>query len=206
MKKRKDPLEIERGKIFKRLREETAKDGGSPISQRELAEKLHIAYSGISNLENGKRDPSLVEARAYHDYFNVPLDYLFGYSNARSYENQAIGGEVGLSDEAIRTLKLYHSTDKENTFTRTVNKLLEDKDLLDKIRYYLWYEIEAKWHTEDGKPLLQLDFYPKHQNKTGNEAEPDKYVHLMEMEDIRRISILIIQNEIERLKAEIDKQ
>ncbi len=103
-------------------------------------------------------------------------------------------------------MKLYHSTDKENTFTRTVNKLLEDKDLLDKIRYYLWYEIRAEWQMEDGKPLLPLDFYPKHQNKTGNEAEPDKYVHLMEKEDIQRISILVIQNEIERLKAEIDKQ
>ena len=89
---------------------------------KDLAKELGIAAPKISKLENGKRKASLSELQAYHNYFNVPYEYLLGESKSRHYENMVVSDEIGLSSESIETIKKI----KENpTYRRILNIFIE---------------------------------------------------------------------------------
>lgn len=51
------------------------------LSQRELAEKLHISKSAISMYEGGQREPDHGTLEIIADFFNVDMDYLLGRKN-----------------------------------------------------------------------------------------------------------------------------
>lgn len=51
------------------------------ISVQQLADTFEIHKGTVSNLELGKKSPSIEIAVALADYFNVSLDYLVGRSN-----------------------------------------------------------------------------------------------------------------------------
>lgn len=51
------------------------------LSQRALAEELHVSKSAISMYENGSREPDYETTEKIADYFNVDVDYLLGRSN-----------------------------------------------------------------------------------------------------------------------------
>lgn len=63
------------GKNIRSLRE------ANNLSQKELAEKLNIAISTLSQYENSVRVPSDEIKIKMADYFNVTLDYLLGRSS-----------------------------------------------------------------------------------------------------------------------------
>ena len=48
------------------------------LTQKELAEKLHLASSSISNYETGQRNPDADFVCSAADYFNVSADYILG--------------------------------------------------------------------------------------------------------------------------------
>ena len=48
------------------------------LTQEELAEKLHINRSTLSNYENLGREPSYILLIEISNYFNVSIDYLLG--------------------------------------------------------------------------------------------------------------------------------
>lgn len=48
------------------------------ISRRVLAELCGISKSALSRYERGKRVPTLADAAALADFFNVSLDWLCG--------------------------------------------------------------------------------------------------------------------------------
>ena len=48
------------------------------ISQRQLAEDLHISQNSISQYELGKREPNQNTLLALANYFAVSVDYLLG--------------------------------------------------------------------------------------------------------------------------------
>jgi len=85
-------------------------------TQDMLSDELGITKTQISELENGKREPSITELKAYSQKFKIPIEYLLGLSNNMQYENINIGKELGLSDKTISTLKQWH---KENEFDPT---------------------------------------------------------------------------------------
>lgn len=58
-----------------RLKELRAKRG---LSQRALADNLHISKSAVSMYENGTREPDHETTELIADYFNVDVDYLLG--------------------------------------------------------------------------------------------------------------------------------
>lgn len=60
------------GDNIKRLR----KNKG--LKQQELAEILGIKRNTYSDWENGKTEPSFDNLVKLADFFNVPLDWLFG--------------------------------------------------------------------------------------------------------------------------------
>lgn len=48
------------------------------LTQRELAEQLHVSNSSISAFETGAREPNVGALRALASAFNVTMDYLAG--------------------------------------------------------------------------------------------------------------------------------
>lgn len=46
------------------------------LSQQELAKEIHVPQTTISDLENGKYDPSLSIAYKVASYFRVSIDSL----------------------------------------------------------------------------------------------------------------------------------
>lgn len=48
------------------------------LSQRELADRLNLAFSTVGMYESGKRNPPVETMEIIADYFNVSLDYLSG--------------------------------------------------------------------------------------------------------------------------------
>jgi|GEM_PF-3162116 len=94
------------GNRFKKLRKEhdtVAKD----YTQDMLSKEIHIQKPQISELENGKRLPSINELQAYSKFFNTPMEYLLGTKNSRYYENMLSSEDLGLSDEVINALKFW---------------------------------------------------------------------------------------------------
>jgi len=53
------------------------------INQYELAKKLNMAASSISNLETGRRTPNAYLICQTAKYFGVTSDYLLGLSNTK---------------------------------------------------------------------------------------------------------------------------
>lgn len=103
MKRTKYPKIKER---FKALREELntiEKD----CTQDMLAKEIGVLKPQISELENGKRLPSINELLAYSRRFKAPMEYLLGMTNNRYYQNITTGNKLGLSDEVINALKLW---------------------------------------------------------------------------------------------------
>ena len=83
------------GEILRSLRE------GRHLKQKELAEKLYISPSAISQYENGRTRPSRENLEALTKFFNVSTDYLLRYSSNADLEemmNQPHFGNVSVSE------------------------------------------------------------------------------------------------------------
>lgn len=48
------------------------------ISQKELAELMHMSKMAISHWENGHSEPSIAQLILLSDFFEVSVDYLIG--------------------------------------------------------------------------------------------------------------------------------
>ncbi len=115
--------------IFRRLRETTVATD-RPVgrghnvyeekyyTQAELARRMGIEKSTVDRAENiesylkkskskNKRESgiSIYTLKRYHEYFDVPYETLLGESDALKRENVDISSELGLTDEAIDTIK-----------------------------------------------------------------------------------------------------
>lgn len=62
------------------------------LTQREVAERIDMAYSYISQIENGKV-PSLDKIKRLCDLYQVPVSFLFGEETEPSDELKKIGVE-----------------------------------------------------------------------------------------------------------------
>ncbi|MFA5576245.1 MAG: helix-turn-helix transcriptional regulator [Tissierellaceae bacterium] len=62
---------------LKQLRE----DAG--LTQAELAKKLNLTQSTIAYYENGRKMPTMENAKILAQIFDTSLDYLFGISNKK---------------------------------------------------------------------------------------------------------------------------
>lgn len=112
-------------------------ENGKELTQKQLSKKIGISQKRISNLENGK-EPSISEMKAYHDFFNVPYEYLLGELGATRYhENLRIGKELGLSDKAINNIQKMRDCDKD-----ILNWILEQT-------YTIWEKREFCGETRD---------------------------------------------------------
>ena len=102
---------------LKRLRMEKG------ITQKELADRLHISRSTIAGYESLGKEPDGEKLCALADFFGVSVDYLLGGTDSREPINPtpaprpaeaAIAGELGsLSDRQLDRLLGYIQALKE---------------------------------------------------------------------------------------------
>ena len=86
------------------------------LNQRELAAKMHIGNSTLSQYEKGDRVPSIDMQRQFAQYFGVSVDFLIGLTDDRTPKPErpsdkpappdsayleALSYLDGLSDEAM---------------------------------------------------------------------------------------------------------
>lgn len=83
------------------------------LSQRTLANDLHISQALLSHYENGTREPGLPFVCRVCDYFGVSADYMLGRSFDETAGISATGGIAELSralnevdDNAVRKAAL----------------------------------------------------------------------------------------------------
>lgn len=89
---------------FKEVREEY-NELRDKVTQEDMAEICGTSNSTISRIEKCEIEPSAKVLMGYADTFGVSVDYLLGRSNAKQSGNSTAINELGLSDDAIGTLK-----------------------------------------------------------------------------------------------------
>lgn len=69
------------------------------FSQTYVASQLKISSSTLSNYESGNRRPDLEKLKVFADFYNVPIDYLYGLGNSKFL---FLGGEERQKYEEFR--------------------------------------------------------------------------------------------------------
>jgi len=189
------------GARFRKLREELdtmAKD----CTQDTLANLISIKKPQISELENGKREPSIKELKAYSKYFKVPMEYLLGMSDSRYYENINIAGELGLSDEAISYLKdrqeLQTKLDAPPMNTDVINLLLstgEGLSLLNRIYLFLFFNPDTFEMTVGNKGPCHSDLILV--------KDVDNNCVKLSINDVESFITIDIQNSLRQIKNHV---
>lgn len=86
------------GDNYRKLREETG------MTVRAFADKMFIASSTISSIENETIEPTVEQVIQYQKEFNVSLDYLVGLTKTKDIDNNMITMYTGLSEEALNVI------------------------------------------------------------------------------------------------------
>lgn len=64
------------------------------LTQKEVANKLHISRVRYNYYENGKRQPDLEMIKQLANLFNVTVDYLIGNDNKKNTELNILNNEL----------------------------------------------------------------------------------------------------------------
>lgn len=121
----KTECDTQRTKNLIKLREEIA-----GLTQAEFIREVGFTKSDISNLESGEKLLSLYHIQAYRLYFkekhniNVSVDFLMGYTDIIENESLNIAADLGLSNNAIESLKkIKECADEEITIKADLDML-----------------------------------------------------------------------------------
>lgn len=99
MNSKKDTAGKKFSQVLKSLREERH------LSQRQLGDVLHFAYSTIAMWESGQREPNYEKLELIADFFNVDMNYILGKSNIKnSYRNFSENENLNLLFDAAKDL------------------------------------------------------------------------------------------------------
>lgn len=186
------------GTRFRALREEldTIK---RDCTQDELAKKIHISKPQISELENGKRLPSISELKVYHRYFNVPMEYLLGELDCRDYEYLEKSTQTGLSDKTIKRLKIL----KESVpnYNHILNFLIESNHfgkLLQVLHNYFFFEFDyPQMYKITGGEIANISI---------NVGDLDFGNYMLRVDDLMNIHKQIIYNTLTDIKNELKEK
>ncbi|MCK9444998.1 MAG: helix-turn-helix domain-containing protein [Tissierellaceae bacterium] len=121
---------------LKELREEAG------LTQDELAKKLNLTQSTIAYYENGKKMPTMENAKILAQIFNISLDYLFGKmdktktAHLEESKLSLIGERLShdinnLSSESLKDLEDYINLLKIRDMQKRNGKLSDELTTLD---------------------------------------------------------------------------
>lgn len=88
------------------------------LNQTELASRLSISTSYLSELESGKKDPSLDVLQKYADCFSVPLSSLVVFSETLEGTHSFSKARVFISKKMLKILEWIADNDDESTIKR----------------------------------------------------------------------------------------
>lgn len=74
-------------------------------SQTDLAQSLQISRSYLSELESGKKNPSLDLLKRYSEHFRLPVSTLVLFSESDCYSEQDVRVKSALSRKALSILQ-----------------------------------------------------------------------------------------------------
>lgn len=90
------------------------------LTQKELADQIGMSASAIGNYEQGTRTPDYETLEIIADFFNVPLDSLFGkQKECKSFISDDVlkfalfGGDKEITDAQLEEVKLFAKFVKE---------------------------------------------------------------------------------------------
>jgi transcriptional regulator with XRE-family HTH domain len=76
------------------------------LSQKELAEKLRISKSLISEIESGKKNPTLELLSKYSSLFEIPISSIMFFSETLNQENKTDRLKGFVSSKIIAMLEM----------------------------------------------------------------------------------------------------
>lgn len=136
--------------IGNRIKQERTKRG---LSQTELGRLCSSSRASISCYERAQRSPDISILIKFAQIFNTSIDYLIGLTSNAEPDNRVIGATLGLSDNAIETLKELKenkcSYDEEVLYA--INLLLDTDNYDDNINYFRNIYAFIKTHVKNDK-------------------------------------------------------
>lgn len=102
------------------------------LSQDQLAKYLKVSRGSISYYENAERTPDIEFLDRTGLFFNVPINYLMGYTNTTVEQYELANLRLGLSDKSIQ--KLENDVDNE-----LVSQIIEHNNFEDFVRRFSEY-------------------------------------------------------------------
>ncbi len=75
------------------------------VSQEEFAAAIVVSRVSLSNYEKGERRPDITVLMRIHEVTGCSISYLLGYSENMKEENDELGAETYLNDDAIIALR-----------------------------------------------------------------------------------------------------
>lgn len=75
------------------------------VSQQEVADYVGVSRQAVSQWKDGKTIPDCYNFKKVAEFFKVPLEYLYGETESKVKENQALVDSLGFSDFSIKKLQ-----------------------------------------------------------------------------------------------------
>jgi transcriptional regulator with XRE-family HTH domain len=160
------------------------------VSQQEIADHVGVSRQAISQWKNGVTIPDMYHFRKVAEFFNVPMEYLYGETESRVKENLTVSDDLGLSDQAVTVLKEWASEKvdaKDILSLAPTSKVFSDiitngefKQFIDRIRLYIVEHIEQGLHEN-----VNQEFYDDEKAKALTERDADSYARLSGMRAIK---------------------
>ena len=88
------------------------------MNQTQLANELSLSTSYLSELESGKKEPSIDILQRYAAYFKVPLSSLVVFSETIEGTQNATRARAFISKKMLKILEWVADLNEESTTTR----------------------------------------------------------------------------------------
>ena len=111
------------------------------INQQEIADFVGVKRQTIAQWKDGKTVPDIYNFQKLIEFFKLPYEYLLGETDSRAKENIDMANTLGLSDEAISTLKNWRQESTERIKGRGIEcsdimtYFLSNEDFISLVEY-----------------------------------------------------------------------
>lgn len=118
------------GKTFGERLRKLREDKG--LTQAQLANELNISRAALGYYENG-RTPTIDTLDLVSSYFDVPLDYLMGRTEAAQKKNVPICNDLGITEKSVENIRAITQNGNNIDILLEYDKLNDIVELLNQI-------------------------------------------------------------------------
>lgn len=193
------------------------------VKAKDLAKSIGVSVGILTGYKNAINAPSVSKLKKIADFFGVSTDYLLGESECKAPHDEEIHNITGLSEEAIRALKLMAAADRRVDDLKATDEKFKDfthlhdevfssinylitggQGLLVKIHEYLYREYDVQVFdvgdiTGEETRLAKLPGVSVRNSKTP--TAPGSYFNVSELNEMFLVQIqkylIELRNEIQ---------